>query len=57
MMNINQSITCFDTQFQKQVAGSDFAFNPFGKVAPPFVRGRVLDQLQCRNILLVVMLK
>ena len=57
MMNINQSITCFDTQFQKQVAGSDFAFNPFGKVAPPFVRGRVLDQLRCRNILPVVMLR
>ncbi len=43
MMNINQSITFFDTQFRKQVAGGDFAFNPFEKVALPFVRGRVLD--------------
>ena len=28
-MNANQSITFFDTQFQKQVAGGDFALNPF----------------------------
>lgn len=42
-MNTNQSITFFDTQFQKQVAGGDFALNPFEKVALPFVRGRVLD--------------
>jgi tellurite methyltransferase len=42
-MNTNQSITFFDTQFQKQVAGGDFALNPFEKAALPFVRGRVLD--------------
>jgi len=42
-MNTNQSITFFDTQFQKQVAGNEFALNPFEKVALPFVRGRVLD--------------
>lgn len=42
-MNANQSITFFDTQFQKQVAGNDFALNPFEKAALPFVRGRVLD--------------
>lgn len=42
-MNANQSITFFDTQFQKQVAGNEFALNPFEKVALPFVRGRVLD--------------
>lgn len=42
-MNTNQSITFFDTQFQKQVAGNDFALNPFEKTALPFVRGRVLD--------------
>lgn len=42
-MNINHSITFFDTQFQKQVAGGDFALNPFEKAALPFVRGRVLD--------------
>jgi len=28
-MNTNQSITFFDTQFQKQVAGNEFALNPF----------------------------
>jgi len=42
-MNSNQSIAFFDTQFQKQVAGSDFALNPFETAALPFVRGRVLD--------------
>ncbi len=42
-MKTNQSISFFDTQFQKQVASSDFALNPFEKVALPFVRGRVLD--------------
>ena len=40
---MNQSITFFDTQFQKQVASNDFALNPFEKAALPFVRGRVLD--------------
>ena len=39
----NQSITFFDTQFQKQVASNDFALNPFETAALPFVRGRVLD--------------
>ena len=42
-MNTNQSITFFDAQFQKQVAGGDFVLNPFEKAALPFVRGRVLD--------------
>ncbi len=42
-MTTNQSVTFFDTQFQKQVAGNDFALNPFEKVALPFVRGHVLD--------------
>lgn len=42
-MKANQSIAFFDTQFQKQVASSDFALNPFEKAALPFVRGRVLD--------------
>lgn len=36
------SIAFFDTQFQKQIAGSDFALNPFEQVALPFVHGRVL---------------
>lgn len=39
----SQSITFFDTQFQKQVAGNDLALNPFENVALPFLRGRVLD--------------
>jgi tellurite methyltransferase len=43
MMAGNRSITFFDTQFQKQVAGSDYALNPFETVALPFVRGRTLD--------------
>jgi len=42
-MNTSQSITFFDTQFKKQVASSDFALNPFEKVALPFVHGHVLD--------------
>ena len=42
-MHTNQSIVFFDTQFQKQVAGGDFALNPFERAALPFVRGRVLD--------------
>ena len=42
-MKSNQSIAFFDTQFQKQVAGSDYALNPFENAALPFVRGRVLD--------------
>jgi tellurite methyltransferase len=42
-MKPNQSVAFFDTQFQKQVASSDFALNPFEKAALPFVRGRVLD--------------
>ena len=42
-MITNQSITFFDTQFQKQVANNDFALNPFEKTALPFVRGRALD--------------
>lgn len=42
-MNSNRSITFFDTQFQKQVAGGDFALNPFESTALSFVHGRVLD--------------
>lgn len=42
-MSANQSITFFDTQFQKQVAEHDFALNPFETLALPFVRGHVLD--------------
>ena len=42
-MKPNRSITFFDNQFQKQVAGSDYALNPFENAALPFVRGRLLD--------------
>ena len=42
-MTTNQSVTFFDIQFHKQVAGNDFALNPFEKVVLPYVRGRVLD--------------
>jgi tellurite methyltransferase len=42
-MITNQSVTFFDTQFQKQVANSDFALNPFEKTALPYVHGHVLD--------------
>jgi len=42
-MNPNQSVTFFDAQFQKQVASSDYALNPFEKAALPYLRGRVLD--------------
>jgi len=42
-MKSNQSVVFFDTQFQRQVAGGDFALNPFEKACLPFVRGRVLD--------------
>ena len=42
-MTPNQSVTFFDSQFQKQVAGNDFELNPFEKAVLPFVRGRVLD--------------
>ena len=39
----SQSVTFFDTQFQKQVAAGDYALNPFEKASLPFLRGRVLD--------------
>lgn len=40
---MSRSVDFFDTQFRKQVAGRDFALNPFETVVLPFVRGRVLD--------------
>ncbi len=42
-MKANPSVEFFDTQFQKQIATSDFALNPFETATLPFVRGRVLD--------------
>ena len=40
---MSRSVDFFDAQFRKQVAGRDFALNPFERAALPFVRGRVLD--------------
>jgi len=37
------SIAFFERQFERQVAGDDFALNPFEAAALPFVRGEVLD--------------
>jgi len=42
-MSPNQSVTFFDTQFQQQLAGNNFALNPFENAALPYLRGRVLD--------------
>jgi tellurite methyltransferase len=42
-MKRNRSIGFFDTQFQKQIAGNDFALNPFELATREFVRGRTLD--------------
>lgn len=42
-MKPNRSVTFFDTQFRKQVAGGDFVLNPFETASLPFVRGRMLD--------------
>jgi tellurite methyltransferase len=40
---MHHSIRFFDDQFQRQVRQSDFALNPFEKLALPFLHGRVLD--------------
>jgi tellurite methyltransferase len=40
---MNRSVDFFDTQFERQIRGGDFALNPFEKLALPFLRGRVLD--------------
>ena len=45
----NQSIEFFDTQFQKQVATSDFALNPFERATLDFVRGRTLAEVLDRE--------
>lgn len=39
----NHSVRFFDTQFQRQVAGGDFALNPFERLALPYLKGEVLD--------------
>ena len=40
---MNRSVDFFDTQFERQISGGDFALNPFEKLARPLLRGRVLD--------------
>ncbi len=40
---MNRSVEFFDSQFQRQISGRDFALNPFEKLALPLLRGRVLD--------------
>jgi tellurite methyltransferase len=42
-MRRNQSISFFDAQFQNQIAGNNFALNPFELATRDFVRGRTLD--------------
>lgn len=39
----NHSVRFFDSQFQRQVAGGEFALNPFERMALPHLRGEVLD--------------
>lgn len=39
----NHSVHFFDTQFQRQVAGGEFALNPFERLALPYLQGEVLD--------------
>lgn len=42
-MNRNRTIDFFDSQFQRQARESEFALNPFERMALPFLRGRMLD--------------
>ena len=42
-VSIPRSVEFFDTQFQKQVAASDYALNPFERAILPYLRGEVLD--------------
>ncbi len=38
-----QSVHFFETQFQRQVCGGEFALNPFEQLALPFLQGDTLD--------------
>ena len=40
---MNHSVNFFDTQFARQIAGGEFALNPFERLALPYLHGRVLD--------------
>ncbi|HNQ03057.1 MAG TPA: class I SAM-dependent methyltransferase [Thiobacillaceae bacterium] len=37
------SVRFFEAQFQRQVAGGEYALNPFERLALPYMRGEVLD--------------
>lgn len=39
----NHSVRFFDAQFQRQVAGGEYALNPFERMALPYLQGEVLD--------------
>ena len=41
--NTNASVSFFDEQFQRQVAGAEYALNPFEVAALPYLRGEVLE--------------
>ncbi len=40
---MNRSVDFFNSQFERQISGGDFALNPFEQWALPSLRGRVLD--------------
>lgn len=42
-MPMNRSVDFFDRQFQRQIAGAEFALNPFEQDALPRLSGTVLD--------------
>ena len=42
-VDAHRGVAFFDAQFRRQIAGADFALNPFEEAALPFVAGRVLD--------------
>ncbi len=42
-MTVSRSVSFFENQFQRQVAGGEFALNPFEAAALEFVSGKVLD--------------
>lgn len=42
-MAVNRSVTFFETQFRRQVAGGEFALNPFETAVLEFVSGKALD--------------
>lgn len=39
----NQSVTFFETQFQRQVSENEFVLNPFEELALDYLQGEVLD--------------